>query len=177
MWLTLNWSEGTWWWWGTVAQSSTGPTACNGRIRVQYSDHVTIVDQSEACITGQSSSHQGLRSCQEGSASRSWGSRHPPRVSHCWHAQYCCEWRTNERRVLRVLPNERQVLGILTNKRQVLPVYEGHGAEEEVREQHPVDDGGAQDGEHWEHCGQVRGPGPQQQATQVIELRYLMRLT
>ena len=34
-------------------------------------------------------------------------------------------------------------------------VDEGHGAEEEVGEQHPVDDGCPQDGQDREHSGQV----------------------
>ena len=56
-------------------------------------------------------------------------------------------------------------------------VDEGHGAEEEVGEQHPVDDGCPQDGQDREHSGQVWGPWPQEQATEVIELGYSVCFT
>ena len=52
-------------------------------------------------------------------------------------------------------------------------MYERHGAEEEVGEEDPVDDGRPHDGQHGEHGGQGGGPPPQQQPAQVIELRDL----
>ena len=58
-----------------------------------------------------------------------------------------------------------------------MTVYEGDRAVEEVREEHPVHDGRPHNGEDGEDGGGVLSPGPQQQATQVIKLGYLMRLT
>ena len=51
-------------------------------------------------------------------------------------------------------------------------MYEGDGAEEEVREEDPVHDGRPHDGQDGEDGGRVLCPGSQEKSTQVIELWY-----
>ena len=53
-----------------------------------------------------------------------------------------------------------------------LTVYEGDCAEEEVREEDPVDNGGPHDGQDREDGGREASPGAQQEPAEVIELWY-----